>query len=81
MLAKDAMVQRGERKRNKVESNQFFALCLEMAAEAEGGAAVTQTRITQLEETLEAMAETLRYGIVILEDYKMENQEGLWSKM
>lgn len=51
------------------------------APEPEAGAAAAQARVTQLEETLEAMAETLRHGVVILEDYKMENQESLWNKM
>lgn len=51
------------------------------APEPEAGASAAQARVTQLEETLEAMAETLRHGIVILEDYKIENQESLWSKM
>lgn len=51
------------------------------APEPEAGAAAAQARVTQLEETLEAMAETLRHGVVILEDYKMESQESLWNKM
>ena len=53
-----------------------FSCTLAMAAEAEAAG-----RVTHLEETLEAMAETLRHGIVILEDYKIENQESLWAKL
>ncbi len=49
-----------------------------MAADGDAGAAA---RVTQLEESLETMAETLRHGIVILEDYKIENQDALWTKM
>ena len=50
-----------------------------MASEADAAAgAGAQGRVTQLEETLELMAETLRHGVVILEDYKIENQDSLW---
>ena len=42
---------------------------------------VNGAALPQIEDQLETLIETLRCGIIMLEDYKSENQDSLWTKM